>query len=181
MHPRWLWVLFLLVPSIGFGQSSALHPATDSEIVQAVAHEKNSVVLVDFWATWCGPCREELPKLVKLERDLHDQGLRLIIVSMDEPKQAKAAVQFLDSIGARLPQYIRAQHTTDSAWVATIDPTWDGGLPGLFLYGRSGERLMRFRGERVDMEQIKRVISKVLQLPPAPVLTQDSAHAHGSR
>ena len=52
---------------------------------------KGKVVLVDFWATWCPPCREELPKIAKLYADYHDKGLEIIGVSSDQDRRELAA------------------------------------------------------------------------------------------
>ena len=52
---------------------------------------KSKVVLVDFWATWCGPCLEEIPHLLEAYTKLHDQGFEIIGISLDEDKDALAS------------------------------------------------------------------------------------------
>ena len=64
-------------------------PAGDTlSLRQAVEDPANKCVLVDFWASWCGPCRMENPNMVKLYDDFKDKGLAVISVSLDERKAA---------------------------------------------------------------------------------------------
>ena len=48
---------------------------------------KNKITMVDFWASWCGPCRMEMPNVVKAYKDFHDKGLEIVGVSLDERKE----------------------------------------------------------------------------------------------
>ena len=48
---------------------------------------KNKITMVDFWASWCGPCRMEMPNVVKAYKDFHDKGLEMVGVSLDERKE----------------------------------------------------------------------------------------------
>jgi thiol-disulfide isomerase/thioredoxin len=134
----------------------------------ALASRKGTVVLVNFWATWCAPCREELPKLPALEAKFRPSGFNLVLISADEAEQAADARKFLLSKHVTLPSY-RKQAVNDEKFINSIDPKWSGALPAMFLYDRSGKRVQSFFGE-TEMPVIEAAIKKVLSqgTPPPP-------------
>ncbi|MGH9658733.1 MAG: TlpA family protein disulfide reductase [Bryobacteraceae bacterium] len=122
-----------------------------------------SVVLVDFWATYCGPCRTEMPRLEKLASSLRDRGFVLLHVSVDEPEQEKEAIEFLKEAGARLPSYIRSARD-DDRFIRAIDPKWSGAIPALFLYDRTGRKAGSFIGE-TRLEVVEAAVRKLVPGP----------------
>src|SRR5689334_16360487 len=86
---------------------STLLPLGQGALDTLVRKHAGDVVLVDFWATWCAPCRAELPALVKLHDELQKEGFRLVTVSADDPEQAREAIAFLDSVRAPSSRYIK--------------------------------------------------------------------------
>jgi len=70
----------------------------------SVAQFKGKVVLVDFWATWCGPCRAELPNVIATYQKYHDQGFEVIGVSLDSDRE-KLAAYLKKQTGMVWPQY----------------------------------------------------------------------------
>ncbi len=114
---------------------------------------KGKVVLVDFWATWCGPCKMEIPHLVALHREYRDRGFEVIGIALDnggaevvEPFARKNAISYSVVIGNRE--------------VATAF----GGLtaiPTAFLIDKSGHIVQKFVGytdRAVFEEQIKQLL-----------------------
>jgi thiol-disulfide isomerase/thioredoxin len=73
----------------------------------AIANYKGKVVLIDFWATWCGPCRAELPNVIATYKKYHNQGFEIIGISLDQD-QAKLT-GFTKSMNMTWPQYFDGQ------------------------------------------------------------------------
>ena len=86
--------------------AAKLTPLTVDAYNRLIASHKGRVVLVDFWATYCVPCRTEIPELVKLAAQLRPRGLDLIVVSADEPEQEPQARKFIVAAKVIGPLYI---------------------------------------------------------------------------
>jgi thiol-disulfide isomerase/thioredoxin len=137
-----------------------LTPVDESGYRALLKSNAGSVVLVDFWATWCAPCRKEMPLLAKLDSRLHQKRFRLITISADEPEQEQAAVDFLAKSGIAGSAYLRRANDDDK-FIASVDPKWSGALPAMFLYDRQGKLVRSFLGE-TDMATIEAAIQKLL-------------------
>ena len=112
------------------------------EIIESFKGEK--VVLVNFWATWCMPCVEEFPDLVKLHQTYQSKGLEVIAISADNSKLVDSKVKpFLKKNGARFLCFVK-ETTDDGAFINAIDKEWGGELPVTFVYDKSGQRAQSF-------------------------------------
>lgn len=157
---RLLALALLCAVAIPLSARQPLQPLDDSVYRKLIASHKGKVVLVDFWATWCSPCLEELPLLVKMEAKYRQRGLRLLTVSCDEPEEAAGAGQFLEKHGAPRPGYLK-KVDDDEKFINSVDPMWSGALPALFLYDRSGRLVKSFVGE-TEMAALEEAIQKLL-------------------
>lgn len=137
-----------------------LQPLDQPRYRAMIESHRGKVVLVNFWATWCAPCRAEMPALVALERKFRPKGLVLASVSADEPEQRKQAAAFLSRYGVARPAYLK-QSTDDEAFINAVSPRWSGALPASFLYDRSGRLVRSFIGE-TKTETLEQEISKLL-------------------
>ena len=150
-------ILLLLLPVLSLG---ALMPVDEAGFQKLVDSHKGKVVLYQFWATWCAPCREEMPQLIRLEAKLRAQGFELVTISADEPEQEAAAEKILKQLEVRGPLY-RKQAKNDDNFVNFIDRKWSGALPALFLYDKNGRKVQSFIGE-TQMNTIEAAIRKFL-------------------
>lgn len=142
---------------ISFLLALSLSPVDEATLPKRIATLKGRIVVVDFWATWCEPCREELPKLAALQTQL---GFELLTISADEPENAKAAAAFLTKSGIHGPAFIKRPHN-DEAFINSIDPKWSGALPATFLYDRQGHRVNSFFGDD-SFPQLESALRKLL-------------------
>jgi thiol-disulfide isomerase/thioredoxin len=154
---------FVLIAALSLCQAAAptkLVKVDEIAYPKTVALKKGKVVLVNFWATWCEPCRKEMPELSKMYNRLKAKGLELITISADEPEDEKAAIAFLAKAGIGDPAYLK-QAKNDDKFISGIDAKWSGALPALILYDKTGKKVKVWIGE-TDLKQLEAEIRKLL-------------------
>ena len=118
-------------------------------------------LLINFWATWCEPCREEFPDLVRIDTDYRARGLEIATISLDDVTDIKGSVpQFLKEMNATMPAYLLNVLEPGDA-MAVIDKAWRGALPATFLYDARGQIVFRHMG-RIKPAELRAAIEKVL-------------------
>lgn len=137
-----------------------LLPYDEKTHQRVIAESRGKVLLLDFWATWCAPCREEMPLLVALHRKYGAKGLRLVTVSADEEEDRAAALRFLQQHKVSPPAYLK-KVADDDRFITFVDKNWSGALPALFLYDRQGRLVKSFIGE-ADMKAVEKAILGLL-------------------
>jgi thiol-disulfide isomerase/thioredoxin len=153
----WLASSVLLFAATG----PTLTPLDESGFQKLVQSNVGKVVLYEFWATWCAPCRKEMPELIRLEKKLRAAGFALITISADEPEQDARAAKILEQAGAPKPAY-RKEAKKDEDFINSLDREWSGALPALFLYDKSGHRVRSFIGE-ADMGAVEKAVRALLK------------------
>jgi thiol-disulfide isomerase/thioredoxin len=156
---RALGLLFAL-PVFATAQLVPLIPVNEGGFQKLVDSHKGKVVLYDFWATWCAPCRAEMPQLAVLQEKLRARGLQIVTISADEQDHKAAAEKFLAMFRVDGPAYLK-QAEDDDRFINAIDPKWSGALPALFLYDRTGHKVRSFIGE-TDMAALETAVRKLL-------------------
>lgn len=118
-------------------------------------------LLVNFWATWCDPCRDEFPDLVKIDGDFRARGLDFITVSLDDLTEIKTEVpKFLVEMKATMPAYLLNVSDPEPA-IKLVDTEWGGALPATFLYNQKGELVFKHFG-RVQPTELRAAIEKLV-------------------
>jgi|ERR1700752_1614877 len=134
----------------------------DTEALKGLlTQQRERPLLVNFWATFCDPCREEFPDLVKIDKDFRPHALEFVTVSLDDFSEIKTSVpQFLDSMNARMPAYLLNVSDPEPA-INLVDRRWQGDLPATFLFNEKGEVVYKHIG-RVNPTELRAAIEKVV-------------------
>ena len=121
---------------------------------QRLADYRGRVVLVNFWATWCEPCREEMPSFERLRASLEGRAV-VLAVNLAEPESRIR--RFLDTVPVRFPVLLDRDGTTARAWQARV-------LPATYIIGPDGAIRYRHLGE-LDWSspEVQQLILKLLK------------------
>jgi thiol-disulfide isomerase/thioredoxin len=132
----------------------------DARIKQLLKPSGGKPLLVNFWATWCIPCREEFPDLVKID-DEYRGKIDFITVSLDFIEELNTGVpKFLSEMKAEMPTYLLIG-ADENTLISSIAKDWNGGLPFTILYNEKGE-ITYLRQGKVKHETLKSEIEKTL-------------------
>ena len=120
-------------------------------------------LLMNFWATWCEPCREEFPDLVKIDNAYKDR-IGFITISLDDLAEIKRDVpKFLVEMKAEMPAYL-LKTADENAAIALVTKDWTGGLPFTILFDASGKPAY-FRQGKIKIDTLDAELAKVLPAP----------------
>ena len=169
-----IFVLGVLFVSAAAGQKIYLPPGAetkriDGEQLKALllpnAGEQRRPVLMNFWATWCGPCRAEFPDLVEIDADYREKGLSFVVVSVDHVSLIDTRVpEFLQGYNATMPSYLidlPGGRRGIARAVRKLAPTFRDAYPLTLLFDASGKLVYQKVG-RVDPKILRARIDKVL-------------------
>jgi len=122
--------------------------------------EGTKVRLINFWATWCGPCVAEFPELVEIYRMYRKRDFEFVTVSANFPNEKPEVQKFLEKMQASGRNLLFGAEDK-FAMFAAFDPKMDGQLPVTVLLSPKGEVLYQKAG-RIDPLELKREILKVI-------------------
>jgi len=141
----------------GIDTPEPIHDIEKEKLLSLIYESKRPYVLVNFFATWCRPCKEELPDLVALQND-PESDIEVVLVSVDKPNDAKTKLSnFLNDFGVSFQTYVRSSN--EAALISEFYTYYDGRIPLTLLYHNSGTKLEVFTG-MTDRDEIELVVNK---------------------
>lgn len=126
--------------------AAEVRPLDGAGFRHLVSTARGRPLVVNFWATWCQPCRDEIPALEELARS-YGGKVQVVGVSVDDPARLAEVRRYLSERGVTFPQYIRAE-ADDEAFINAVDPSWSGAVPSTFIYDSTGTRAGRLVGQQ---------------------------------
>jgi thiol-disulfide isomerase/thioredoxin len=132
----------------------------EAELAKLAKNDADELLLVNVWATWCGPCLTELPDLVDIHRRYRHRKLRLVTISIDDPDQKADVLKALQERHVAATNYLSAIENKDRL-ADLLDKEWKGPLPYTVLIAPGGKVLLR-QTESIDPLKTRRAIVDVL-------------------
>jgi thiol-disulfide isomerase/thioredoxin len=149
-------------PASASDQPKLIRP--DQYEARIVAPKKGRVLVVHFWATWCEPCRQELPELTAATGASAGKDLAVVLVSLDDRRTATADVaSFLAREKVGFVSFLMKIHDP-RLFFRAVDPAWEGKIPLTMVYGRDGHVVSRLCG-RQSRETISAAVQTALAAP----------------
>jgi thiol-disulfide isomerase/thioredoxin len=136
--------------------SAALPPVPDFTVelldgeIWSLEEQRGQVVLMTFWATWCGPCRKELPELETLWQTRQQEGVRFLAVSLDEPAKVDKVNEMVETLGVTFP----VTHRPDLGPEFGIGP-----IPAVRVLNRDGA--LHYAAKGYSTEAIERLNAQI--------------------
>jgi thiol-disulfide isomerase/thioredoxin len=152
-------VIFIFFCSAVDAQTTEV-PILDFEGIRPYLEKNNDTVyVVNFWATWCKPCVEELPFFEQLHQDQINHPVQVILVSLDFRKQIEMKlIPFINEYSLQ-SKVILLDDPDANSWIDQVDESWSGAIPVTLVYKR--EKRLFFNEEFEDYESIKSAVERV--------------------
>ena len=132
--------LFVLLPERVLQAQSSVPVVGFSEFEKSLKSNSDTVYVINFWATWCAPCRKELPEFEKIHKAFSHEKVKVLLVSLDFPNQAEKSLKnFLVSNAITAPVILLNEPDANS-WIDKVDPSWSGALPATLIYRNNNRK-----------------------------------------
>lgn len=135
-------------------------PSEEIDTIIAKHNADGKVVLVNIWATWCGPCVEEFPDIVELKHKYKDQ-LEVVFISADFPEDRERALQFLKDQKVTWETYMKTGK--DEPFINAISSDWTGALPFTKIYSKDGQ-ITSYWENKASFEMFENAILEALNV-----------------
>ncbi len=131
------------------------------ELEKILAAPDDILHVVNFWATWCPPCVNELPWFEKLSREYRDKPVKFILISLDFPSQIESRlVPFLEK--NRITADVRVMTNLDyNSWIEKVDAGWQGNLPATLIFNNA-RKIRLFHAAELEEQELRELIIRYL-------------------
>lgn len=141
-------------------------PANNTDLISVIkpadfqrlkAEAKGKVLVVNFWATWCRPCLQEIPEFARLDKQYRNRGVHVVTISTNEKAQLESEViPFLKKQKAEFQSFL-LDSTNSQEMIDAVDKNWSGSLPATYVFDKAGNIVLAKRGVIQRAELVKNV------------------------
>lgn len=155
---KYITLIFLL-SSISFSQDN-IKLLDKPGFENLISQRSDKVLLLNVWATWCVPCREEFPDLIKLN-NLYKGKVDIVGISVDYPDEINSKIKpFADKLKVNFNLFVNGLGN-DEALINFLDKDWSGTLPATFIYSKEGKLVQKIYG-KLDFDSFQKIINELI-------------------
>jgi thiol-disulfide isomerase/thioredoxin len=122
----------------------------------------DTVYLVNFWATWCAPCRKEMPAIMAVEEKYRGNNFKVLLVSLDFPSHLESALlPYLENNKIN-SEVVLLNDPNQNRWINLVDPNWSGDIPFTLIYGKD---FRESHSGALAFEKLDSIINNTIKLP----------------
>ncbi len=125
-------------------------------------YDNDTTYVINFWATWCKPCVAELPYFDDLYNEYKSEKVRIILVSLDFPKQIESKLIPFIKKNNVLPEVMVLKDGDVNTWIDKVSKEWDGAIPVTLAYNRNNKVFVS--GEVDDYEALKSKVEPLISM-----------------
>ena len=152
-------VLFVVSFSAYPQQSSAVKVKNFEQLKPLLHQQNDTLYVVNFWATWCAPCIQEVPYFEQIGQKYKDKKVKVLMVSMDFPNQVESRlIPFIEKQNMK-NEVILLDDPRQNKWIPQVDEEWTGAIPATLIY-RKNER--NFYQKEFSFEELDKLIQSKL-------------------
>ena len=128
------FLLLLLIYPEMHAQDKNIPVLDFSAFEKYLNQDSDTVFVINFWATWCGPCRRELPEFEKIHETYSNEKVRVLLVSLDFPSMLEKGLKTYLKNNLITAGVVLLDEPDANAWIEKVDKSWTGSLPATLVY-----------------------------------------------
>jgi len=161
IHKTKVLILIMLMFSAPILFSQEIRKIGAEELKAIINNKVDKLHVINFWATWCGPCVTELPYFQKISKEYPTEKVEFTFISLDFPSQAETKlIPFLKNRNYSLNVLLITELDYD-LWLRDVDPEWQGNIPATLFYNNSDKKRL-FVNDPMDDIELRTIINNML-------------------
>ncbi len=153
---------FILFSTISVSQR--VIPISEKRLDSLISTRNGNILILNIWATWCEPCKEEFPDLINLLSVYKNKNIQLAAISVDYPDEInEKIIPFLDSLKVPFPIFV-SDFLSQDTMINTLNTDWSGAVPATFIYDSKGKQ-RKFLFGKQTFNQLKRAVDDIMIKP----------------
>jgi len=146
----------------GQPKNIAVEKIDGPKLEQLLNNRNGKVLFINLWATWCIPCREEFPWIIKLVKEFKDKPIDFYGISTDYPDEVGSKIiPFLVKQNVNFINFVNG-YKEDEDLINAFDKDWNGALPATFIFDKYGKKISFLEGKQ-SFHKFKSEIEKAME------------------